>query len=194
MMRIITGRARGIQLTTLEGEMTRPTSERAKEAIFSRLQFEIGGRRVLDLFAGSGQMGLEAVSRGAAHAVLVDQSKEAIAIIKKNAEKTRLAEDCTIVCSDFSEFLRARRGMDPFDIVFIDPPYPMNACRAAVEAILDARLLKPYGILVLESAEPDPLGVNTPLSARFEVLKAARYGKACVTILTPLHEKNGGNA
>ncbi len=187
MMRIITGRARGIKLETLEGEMTRPTSERAKEAIFSRLQFEIEGRRVLDLFAGSGQMGLEAISRGATHAVLVDQSKEAIAVIKKNAERTRLADDCTVVCSDFSEFLRTRRGKDPFDIVFIDPPYPMNACRAAVEAILDARLLKPYGILVLESAEPNPLGVNTPLAARFEVLKEARYGKACVTILTPLH-------
>ncbi len=185
MMRIITGRARGIRLETLEGEMTRPTSERAKEAIFSRLQFELEGRRVLDLFAGSGQMGLEAVSRGAVHAVLVDQSKDAVAVIRKNAEKTRLGEDCTIICSDFSAFLRAHRGRDPFDIVFIDPPYPMNACRAAVEAVLDNRLLKPHGILVLESAESDPLGVNTPLAASFEVLKAAKYGKAYVTILTP---------
>ncbi len=189
MMRIITGRARGIQLTTLEGEMTRPTTERAKEAIFSRLQFEIAGRRVLDLFAGSGQMGLEAVSRGATHAVLVDQSKEAVAVIRKNAEKTKLAEDCTIVCADFAEFLRQRKGKDPFDIVFIDPPYPMNACRAAVEAILDARLLKPYGILVLESGEPDPLGVNTPLAAKFEVLKTAKYGKAWVTMLTPVKKE-----
>ena len=87
MMRIITGRARGIQLDTLEGDMTRPTSERAKMAIFSSLQFELEGRRVLDLFAGSGQMGLEAVSRGAEHAVLVDQSKDAVRIIRKNAEK-----------------------------------------------------------------------------------------------------------
>ena len=158
MMRIITGRARGIQLVTLEGDMTRPTSERAKMAIFSSLQFELEGRRVLDLFAGSGQMGLEAVSRGAAHAVLVDQSKDAVKIIQKNAEKTRLAEDCTVICSDFSEFLRQRRGKDPFDIVFIDPPYAMRACKAAVEALLENRLLKPHSILVLESAEPDPLG------------------------------------
>ncbi len=188
MMRIITGRARGIKLETLEGEMTRPTTERAKEAIFSRLQFEVEGRRVLDLFAGSGQMGLEAVSRGAEHAVLVDQSKEAIRVIQKNAERTRLAEDCTVICADFAEFLRQRRGKEPFDLVFIDPPYPMNACRAAVEAILEARLLKPYGILVLESGEPDPLGVSTPLAAKFEVLKAARYGKAYVTILTPVRK------
>lgn len=183
MMRIITGRARGMKLDTLEGEMTRPTSERAKMAVFSSLQFELEGRRVLDLFAGSGQMGLEAVSRGAAHAVLVDQSKDAVRIIRKNAEHTRLEEDCTIVCSDFAEFLRQRRGHDPFDLVFIDPPYGMRACRAAVEAILDNRLLKPYGILVLESGEPDPLGVDTPIADKFEVLKSARYGVAYVTIL-----------
>ncbi len=187
MMRIITGRARGIRLDTLEGDMTRPTTERAKEAIFSRLQFEVEGRRVLDLFAGSGQLGLEALSRGATHAVLVDQSKEAVAVIRKNAERTRLAEDCTIVCADFSEFLRGRRGREPFDLVFIDPPYAMNACRAAVEALLENRLLTPHGLLVLESGEPDPLGVDTPLAARFEVLKTARYGKAYVSILTPAH-------
>ena len=185
MMRIITGRARGIQLVTLEGDMTRPTSERAKMAIFSSLQFELEGRRVLDLFAGSGQMGLEAVSRGAAHAVLVDQSKDAVKIIQKNAEKTRLVEDCTVICSDFSEFLRQRRGKDPFDIVFIDPPYAMRACKAAVEALLENRLLKPHSILVLESAEPDPLGVGTPLAEKFEVVKSARYGAAYVNILTP---------
>ena len=154
-------------------------------AIFSSLQFELEGRRVLDLFAGSGQMGLEAVSRGADHAVLVDQSKDAVKIITKNAEKTRLSENCTVICSDFSEFLRQRRGRDPFDIVFIDPPYGMKACRAAVETILENRLLKPHGILVLESGEPDPLGVDTPIAARFEVLKTARYGAAYVTILTP---------
>lgn len=185
MMRIITGRARGIQLVTLEGDMTRPTSERAKMAIFSSLQFELEGRRVLDLFAGSGQMGLEAVSRGADHAVLVDQSKDAVKIIQKNAEKTRLAEDCTVICSDFAEFLRQRRGKEPFDIIFIDPPYAMRACKAAVEAILENRLLKPHGILVLESAEPDPLGTGTPLSEKFEVVKSARYGAAYVNILTP---------
>ncbi len=192
MMRIITGRARGIRLETLEGDATRPTSERAKEAIFSRLQFEIEDRRVLDLFAGSGQMGLEAVSRGAAHAVLVDQSKEAVRIIRKNAERTRLDADCTIVCSDFAGYLRQHRGRDPFDLVFIDPPYAMHACKAAVEALLENRLLKPHGILVLESGESDPLGVDTPLAAGFEVLKVARYGVAYITILTPRQSSREG--
>jgi 16S rRNA (guanine966-N2)-methyltransferase len=117
--------------------------------------------------------------------VLVDQSKDAVKIIQKNAEKTRLSEDCTVICSDFAEFLRQRRGKDPFDIVFIDPPYAMRACKAAVEALLENRLLKPHSILVLESAEPDPLGVGTPLSEKFEVVKSARYGAAYVNILTP---------
>ena len=186
MMRIITGRARGIKLDTLEGDMTRPTSERAKQAIFSMLQFEIEGRRVLDLFAGSGQMGLEAVSRGAEHAVLVDQSKDAVAIIRRNAEKTRLADDCTVVCSDFAEFARQRRGRDAFDIVFIDPPYAMNACRAAVEALVENRLLGPHCKIICESGEPNPLGVDNPLLNRFEILKTVQYGKAYVTVLTPV--------
>ncbi|MGN1048588.1 MAG: RsmD family RNA methyltransferase, partial [Eubacteriales bacterium] len=90
MMRIITGSAKGVRLATLDGENTRPTTERAKEAVFSMLQFDIEGRRVLDLFAGSGQMGLEALSRGAASAVMVDHAKAAVEIIHKNIEKTKL--------------------------------------------------------------------------------------------------------
>ena len=116
MMRIITGKAKGIRLKTLEGDMTRPTSERVKEAIFSMIQFDIEGRRVLDLFAGSGQMALETISRGAASAVLVDQSKPAIKIIEENAIKTKLAPFCTIRQSESMDFLRRTR--DAFDIVF----------------------------------------------------------------------------
>ena len=99
-MRIITGSARGVSLLTLPGEATRPTAERTKEAVFSMIQFDIEGRKVLDLFAGSGQLALEALSRGAAEAVLCDNSKEAINIIKKNAEKTRLAAKGKIYAAD----------------------------------------------------------------------------------------------
>lgn len=190
MMRIITGKARGIRLDTLEGEMTRPTTERAKEAIFSMIQFDLEGRRVLDLFAGSGQMGLEAVSRGAAHAVLVDQSKDAVRIINRNVEKTRLGEQCTVICSDFAEYLRQRRGKEAFDYIFLDPPYPMRAVPATVEAIVRSRILKPHGIIICESGEPDPLGfaTGTALSARFEVIREAKYGKAYVTVITPVRK------
>ena len=96
MMRIITGKAKGIRLKTLEGDTTRPTSERVKEAVFSMLQFDIEGRRVLDLFAGSGQMSLEALSRGALEAVLVDKSLDAIKIIEENAKKCRFWDSCVI--------------------------------------------------------------------------------------------------
>lgn len=189
MMRIITGRARGIKLDTLEGEMTRPTAERTKEAMFSMIQFSIEGRRVLDLFAGSGQLGLEAVSRGAAHATLVDQSKDAIRVIHKNAEKTRLSDDCTVVCAEFAEFIRSRRGRDAFDVVFLDPPYAMHAIPAAVEALLDARLLSSHALIVCESGEGKPLGEGTALASKFEVVREARYGRAFVTVLTPAVEQ-----
>ena len=110
MMRIITGRAKGIKLETLSGDNTRPTSERAKEAVFSMLQFDIEGREVLDLFSGSGQMGLEAVSRGAASATLVEKAKDAAAVIAKNIEKTRLSEFCRLQCSDVFDFIRTFKG------------------------------------------------------------------------------------
>ena len=188
MMRIITGRARGIKLQTLEGEMTRPTSERAKEAIFSMIQFDIEGRRVLDLFAGSGQMGLEAISRGAAHAVFVDQAKEAIKIINQNIEKTGFAAESTVVCGDFSEYLRKNQGRDPFDVVFIDPPYAMKAVSAAVETLFRYRLLKPTSILVCESGEPYPIAPGSALMGRLRVLREATYGKAYVTVYAVAEE------
>ncbi len=185
MMRIITGTARGIRLDTLEGERTRPTAERTKEAMFSMIQFNIEGRRVLDLFGGSGQLGLEAVSRGAAHAVIVDQAKEAIRVIERNVEKTRLGANTTVICAEFADFIRSRRGRDAFDLVFLDPPYDMHAIPAAVEALMTARLIKPGVLIVCESAEPSPLGVNTALAAKFDVVREAKYGKAYVTVLTP---------
>ena len=109
MMRIITGKARGVRLATLEGEATRPTSERAKEAVFSVLQFDISGRRVLDLFAGSGQLGLEALSRGASSATFCDASREAVAVIQKNTIKTRLAPMCDVICADWETANRSKK-------------------------------------------------------------------------------------
>lgn len=189
MMRIITGSARGVRLDTLEGDMTRPTTERAKEAIFSslRVRTELSGIRVLDLFAGCGQLGLEALSAGAAHAVLVDQSREAIRVIERNAAKTHLSDRCTILCSDVATYLRSRRGQEGFDCIFLDPPYAMKAVAATVEDILRARLIRPDGLIICESGEPDPLGFSTQtaLSQHFALVKEAKYGKAYVTIVTP---------
>ncbi|MCQ2430069.1 MAG: 16S rRNA (guanine(966)-N(2))-methyltransferase RsmD [Clostridia bacterium] len=187
MMRIITGTARGVRLDTLEGDATRPTSERAKEAVFSMLQFDLVGKRILDLFSGSGQMALEALSRGSASAVMVDQSKDAIRIITKNAEKTRLSDKCTIVCADFKDYLSRRRGRDKFDYIFLDPPYAMHAIPAAVEGIVRGQLLADTGLLICESGEPDPLGhaTGTALSKKFDVVREAKYGVAYVTVYEP---------
>lgn len=120
-MRVITGKARGRILQTLEGDDVRPTIDRVKEAVFSIIQFDIEGRRVLDLFAGSGQMGIEALSRGAQEATFVDLSKSSIAVVKANLNHTHLMDDARIVQTDALSFLKL--GADAFDIVFVDPPY-----------------------------------------------------------------------
>lgn len=184
-MRIITGSAKGRVLATLPGAATRPTSEKAKEAIFSMLQFDIEGRRVLDLFAGSGQMGLEALSRGAASAVLVDKSRDAVAIIQKNANATRLADRAKILCLDGVEFLR-REVSGGFDIVFLDPPYASSLIKASLEMLLARDLLKVGSYVVCESGKEDVFEGDEALKGRFEIVKQSRYGIAYVTILMPL--------
>lgn len=183
MMRIITGRARGVHLRTLEGENTRPTIERVKESVFSMLQFELEGRLVLDLFSGSGQMGLEAVSRGAAKAVLVDSSKDAVRIIQENAQKTGLAELCQIVRSDAIDYLQ--RSRERFDIVFLDPPYASELYALVLRALIERRLLKPTSIVVFESDREDVLEADPVLLERFSIRKATRYGKVVLTLLEP---------
>lgn len=186
MMRIITGKARGIKLSTLEGDNTRPTSERAKEAIFSMLQFELEGRAVLDLYAGSGQLGLEALSRGAASATLVDKSKDAVEIIKKNIEKTRL-DGAVAVCSDVGNFLGRRKGKK-YDIIFIDPPYALRAVPDTLVLLLENDLLKPTSKVVCESAEEDIFEGREELSDKFEIIKKAKYGVAHMTVIKPKEE------
>lgn len=186
MMRIITGRARGAKLSTLEGENTRPTAERVKEAIFSMIQFDVEGRTVLDLFAGSGQLGLEAVSRGAVHADLVDRSRDAVEIIRKNAAKTKLLMDCGIFCADFSEFLQKHRGRGQYDLVFLDPPYTSHSVPDALRALLSYDLLKPVFTIVCETGkEEDVFCGDKRLEGAFSIKKQVRYGAAYVTILEP---------
>ena len=124
-MRVITGTAKGRKLKTLEGENVRPTIERVKEAVFSIIQFEIEGRRVLDLFAGSGQLGIEALSRSAASAVFIDADKAAVAVVKENLEVSKLADKATVMQTDALAFLQTSNLT--FDIAFLDPPYGM-AC------------------------------------------------------------------
>ena len=188
-MRIITGRARGTQLYTLEGEATRPTSERAKEAVFSMLQFELHGRRVLDLFAGSGQMALEAISRGATSAVLVDASPRAIEIIKKNVTKTHFEAECQVLCADYADAIRRLTG--PFDLVILDPPYAQRLVAPALHALIASARLADGAIIVCESAEENVFENDAALAECFDVRKAAKYGVAHVTILEYKERSNG---
>lgn len=187
-MRIITGKAKGVRLLTLEGEKTRPTSERVKEAVFSMLQFDIEGRRVLDLFAGSGQMALEAISRGAREAVMIDKAKEAVAVINKNAEKTKLADACRVFCMDYAEYIRRFRG-EKFDIIFLDPPYAAGLYAPALAALLDGEMLKSTTLIVCESDTDEIFGKNESLAKKFEAVKVSRYSKTVITVLTPKREE-----
>lgn len=208
MMRIITGSARGVKLLTLEGDATRPTAERVKEAVFSMLQFELEGRAVLDLFAGSGQLGLEALSRGAARATLIDESRDAVAVVIENAKKTRLFDRCRISCADFAAFLRGAAGRDRYDIVFLDPPYASGMVAPALRLLAEGGVLAPGATVVCETdagegARPahrrtpkeereaaeraavlrDVFAGSESLAARCEVLKTAVYGRTRVTLL-----------
>jgi len=184
MMRIITGRARGVRLETLAGEHTRPTSERAKEAVFSMLQFEIRDKEVLDLFAGSGQLGLEALSRGARHACLCDASREAVKVIHSNTIKTKLAPMCEVIASDWADALRRFRRKYRFDLVFLDPPYAMGVLPEVLRSLLKEDLLSPDAIVVCEAGREDAVfGKDEDLAKKFEVLKQNRYGVAFVTLL-----------
>lgn len=190
MMRIITGRARGVRLNTLPGENTRPTSERAKEAIFSILQFDIQGKEVLDLFAGSGQMALEALSRGAEHAVLCDASRAAAQVIRENATKTRLLPMCEISVLDWEILLGNLKKRKQFDLVFLDPPYALGVLPKVLEKLLAYGLLSQDAKIVCETAaEEDVFAENAVLRENFSVLKAVRYGAAFVTILSPISKE-----
>ena len=179
MMRIITGTRRGVRLDSLPGDDTRPTSERVKEAIFSSLQFELADRRVLDLFAGSGQMGLEALSRGAATCMFVDASREAMTYIKKNAEKARFFDVSKFLVSDFRTYIGKANG--EYDLVFIDPPYAMRAAGEAVRRLAEKKLLAKGALVVTESGDEDIFDGEMPKG--FTVLKEARYSISYVKIL-----------
>lgn len=174
MLRIITGKAKGKRIETLEGEATRPTSERIKEAVFSSIQFDIENREVLDLFAGSGQLGLEAMSRGAASVSFVDSAREAIDVVKKNAKATGFFDDSRYIVSDWRNYIRKASGRDIYDLVFIDPPYSMECCADALRRLVDAKLLREGAIVVLESGteEIDLEGIGG-----FEIIKSTHYGK-----------------
>lgn len=178
-MRIITGKARGMNLATLDGEeTTRPTTSKVKEAVFSAIQFELEDKRVLDLFAGCGQMALEAISRGASSAVLIDESADAIDVIKENAKKTGFIKQCSISRMDYSEYLKSASGRDSFDIVFLDPPYARNMKDEILKKVTKAGILNDGAVVVCETDKDEIDGDIYGLTLR----KRYKYGRVLVFI------------
>ena len=176
-MRVITGKARGIQLKTPEGMLTRPTADRVKEALFSIINFDVPGSKVLDLFGGTGQLGIEALSRGAASAVFVDAREESCKLIRENLKRTKLESDAKVIRSDYLDYLK--RCREQYNIIFLDPPYAEVFLENAIKKITEIDILQSDGIIVAER----PLGKELP--GEFEGYtrsKDYKYGKVLLTI------------
>lgn len=182
-MRVISGKAKGIQLQTPDGMLTRPTTDRVKEALFSVLQFDLPGARVLDLFGGTGQLGIEALSRGASGAVFVDARREACQLIRANLKKTHLEQQATVVQADYMDYLT--RCRETFNLILLDPPYAEVFLENALARITEIDILQPGGIIAAER----PLGKELPWEyPGYTRSKDYKYGKIMLT----LYRKNEG--
>ena len=179
-MRVITGSGRGRVLETLKGDdIVRPTTDKVKEAVFSSIQFEVEGRDFIDVFAGSGQMGIEALSRGARSALFLDTSKKAAAVIERNLKVTNLQHLGTVMCVDSLTFLR--NTSREFDVAFLDPPYNRGLLQAAMPLI--AQRMKKTGVIICESALNDEL---LQKYYNFTLDRERTYGK--IKVSTYRHE------
>lgn len=175
MMRVITGSARGRKLATLEGtDVTRPTSESVKEAVFSMIQFEIENKVVLDLFAGSGQMGIEAISRGAKHCTFIESDRNAKAIIEQNVKTCKFENESTVISADAVSFLSRNNS---FDIVFVDPPYKSGLAQKVLGKI--NAVLTENAFVICETDFSESLPENPD---SLKIVKEKKYGKTKITV------------
>ncbi len=183
-MRIISGSARGTKLVTLLGENTRPTLDRVKEPLFSIIQNEILDSSVLDLFSGSGALGIECLSRGAKIAVLCDKSREAIEIISKNIEKTRLQESSIVINNDYIKCLEILKNKNmKFNLIFLDPPYKTNFATDALKRILELELLAQNGIVIIETDEEER-NIEEIKEIDINIDKIKKYGRVKLMFLS----------
>ena len=176
-MRVISGKARGVSLKTPNGVLTRPTADRVKEAMFSIIQFDLPGAMVLDLFGGTGQLGIEALSRGAVKAVFVDQDRNACNLIRENLKRTKLDGDGTVIQSDYLSFLRTTR--EKFNIILLDPPYAEEFLENSLKMITEIDILQSSGIIVCERPLDKALSLEF---SGFSRSKDYKYGNTLLAI------------
>lgn len=176
-MRVIAGSAKGINLKTPQGLETRPTIDRVKEALFSIIQFDLPGSKVLDLFGGTGQLGIEALSRGAKSAVFVDAREDACRLIRENLIRCKMQNQAQVLRSDYMDYLR--RTKEKFDIIFLDPPYAEVFLENSLKMITEIDILQCHGIIVTER----PLGKEMPWNYDgYTRSKDYKYGKVLLTV------------
>ena len=176
-MRVISGEKRGVILKTPDGLKTRPTADRVKEALFSIIQFELPGAKVLDLFAGTGQLGIEALSRGANQAVFIDYGKDACKIISENIKRTAYENNTKVMCVDYMSYLSSCR--EKFNIILLDPPYNEMFLENALKMITEIDILQSGGIIVTERPLGKELSIDFP---GFSRSKDYKYGKTLLTL------------
>ncbi len=182
-MRVITGLAKGRRLEELPGLSTRPTTDRVKEGLFSAIQFDIEGRRVLDLFAGTGQLGIEALSRGAAFCDFVDSAPAALKVVQRNVKICGFEDRAACHGKDFNAFLTGRR--ERYGLIFLDPPYASGNLERGLERITTIDIVVENGIIVCESPADHVL---PELPAPYEKGKEHRYGKIKFTLYCRRHD------
>ena len=175
-MRIISGTRRGHKLVSFEGEKIRPTTDRVKESVFNLIQEFIPGSKVLDLFAGSGSLGFEAMSRGAESCVFVDKDIDSVNVVKQNAQSLKFPDGIKILHVSHDEFLK--NSKECFDIIFLDPPYNKGFIEPVLSDISKNMRISEEGIVVLESDDSDMHGEVEGLS----ILKQRKYGRSYITV------------
>lgn len=180
-MRIISGTARGTKLNTLEGQVTRPTLDRVKESLFNIIQNEINNKIFLDLFSGSGAIGLEAASRGCKKSILCDKSKDAIKVIQKNIEKTHLENKVELYNLDYEKTLKTKIK-NKVDIVYIDPPYNSDFAIKAINIIINQKIVDENSIIIIETDNEDKI-LKELENIKIEVTDRRKYGRATLIFL-----------
>ena len=182
-MRVISGKARGTKLSSIESLSTRPTLDRVKESLFNIIQNNLRDAVVLDLFAGSGQLGIEALSRGADKAYLCDINRDAVKMIKQNLEKTKLKDKAVVINEDYKKALRTLNTNEKFDIIFIDPPYKEDIAVDSIIDIIHESRLKENGIMIIETVEIERDLREINKIENIKIIDQRKYGRASLIFI-----------